>query len=71
MEVLARISGPAMGPWFVSLLDDLDSAQAASFALVALGDEGLSFLREYLLRPDRLAAESPPKGLPATHSSGR
>lgn len=59
MEVLARISGPAMGPWFVSLLDDLDSAHGASFALLALGEDGLSLLREYLLRPDRLAGSRP------------
>ena len=59
MEALARISGPTIGPWFVSLLDDPDRAPAASFALVALGEEGLSFLREHLLRPDRLAAKRP------------
>jgi hypothetical protein len=59
MEALARIFGTAMGPWFVSLLDDPDRAQAASFALVELGEEGLQLLREYLLRPDRLAASRP------------
>jgi hypothetical protein len=59
MEALARIHGTAMGPWFVSLLDDRYRSQPAAFALLALGEEGLPFLREYLLSPDRLAASRP------------
>jgi len=59
MRALARVSGTAMGPWFVSLLDDPARAQPAAFALLALGEEGLPFLREYLLSPDRLAASRP------------
>jgi len=59
MPALARVAGTAIGPWFVSLLDDPDRGHPASFALLALEEEGLSFLRGYLLSPDRLAASRP------------